>query len=125
MIDKRTNHASLELFLEVHDIMRKIQVLRHGLGVVDIVERAATVLRGAIALELREAALIPQLHGEADDGAALLLQEGGNGGRVDASRHSDGDESALRFGALGESIELGGCVHVNYILADVPHREAR
>jgi hypothetical protein len=49
----------------------------------------------------------------------LLLQESGNGGRVDTARHGDGDEAALRFCALGEGVELGGCVHGdNLIVAD-------
>src|SRR5438552_1802692 len=37
--------------------MRKIQVLRHGLGVVDVVKRATAVLRGTVALKLGETAL--------------------------------------------------------------------
>src|SRR5205807_8436834 len=59
LIDERTHDASLELLLEVHDVVRKIQVLRHRLRVVDIVERAATMLRGAVALKFGETALIP------------------------------------------------------------------
>jgi len=77
------------------------------------------VLRGAVALKFGEAALVPELHGEADDCAALLLQESGNGGRVDTARHGDGDEAALGFCALGEGVELGGQVHAdNLIVAD-------
>jgi hypothetical protein len=60
--------------------MRKIQVLGDALGIVDVVERAAAVLLGAVALQFWEAALIPELHGEADDGAALFLENGGDGG---------------------------------------------
>jgi len=94
-------------------------VLRYGLGVIDVIERAAAVLRGAVALKFGEAALVPELHGEADDCAALLLQESGNGGRVDTARHGDGDEAALGFCALGEGVELGGQVHGdNLIVAD-------
>ena len=99
--------------------MRKIQVLRHGLGVVHIIERAAAVLRGAIALKLREAALVPELHGKADDGAALLLQESGDGGRVDTSGHGDGDQPALSFDALGQGVELDGCAHADSIISSI------
>src|SRR6267143_3826199 len=79
LVDEGADDAGLELFLEVHDVVRKIQVLRYGFGVVHVVERAAAVLRGAVALKFGEAALVPELHGEADYGAALLLQESGNG----------------------------------------------
>jgi hypothetical protein len=119
LIHKRAYDARLELFLEIHNVVREIQVLRYGLGVINVIERTAAVLRGAVALKLGEAALVPELHGEADDGAALLLQEGGNGGRVDTAGHGDGDEAVPGFGALGEGIELGSCVHGdNLIVAD-------
>jgi hypothetical protein len=71
--------------------MGKIQVLRYGLSVIDIVERAAAVLRGAIALQFREAALVPELHGKADNGVALLLQESGDRGRIHSARHCHSD----------------------------------
>ena len=44
------------MLLEVHIVVRKIQVLRNSLGVVDVVERAAAVLCGAVALKFGEAA---------------------------------------------------------------------
>src|SRR5882724_2410199 len=72
LLDERTHYTGLELFLEVDDVVREIQMLRDTLGVVDVVERAAAMLRGAVALKFGEAALIPELHGEADDGATLL-----------------------------------------------------
>jgi hypothetical protein len=50
---------------------------------------------------------------------ALLQQEGGNGRRVDTSGHGDGNEAALGYGALGESVELGRWAHGdNFILPD-------
>ena len=97
LIDERAHDALLELLLEVHDVMRKIQVLRDALGVVDIVERAAAVLLGTVALEFGEAALVPELHREADDGVALLLKDGGDGGGIDAAGHGDRDQAALGF----------------------------
>jgi len=112
LIDERTHHALLELLLEIYDVMWKIQVLRDGFGVVDIVEGTATVLRGAVALKFGETALVPQLHREAYDGAALLLQKRRNSGRVDTTRHGDSDEAELRFGALGQGVELGRCCHI-------------
>jgi len=117
VVDEGTHHASLEVLLEVHHVMRKMQMLCHGLGVIDVIEGAATVLRGAIALKFGEAALVPELHGQADDGVALLLQEGSNGRRVDAAGHGYGDEAALSLGASGESVELGHCAHANSIIS--------
>jgi hypothetical protein len=72
--------------------MRKIQVLRHGLCVIDVIERAAAVLGRGVTLQFGEAALVPELHGEADNGAALLLQECGDSGRIDTAGHSDSDK---------------------------------
>jgi hypothetical protein len=106
LIHEGTHHARLELLLEIHDVMGKIQVLRDGFGIVNVVERAAPVLLGAVTLQFGETALIPELHGEADDGAALLLQQSGNSGRVHASGHGNSDEAALRFRALGQGVEL-------------------
>jgi hypothetical protein len=50
---------------------------------------------------------------------ALLLQESGDCGRVDTAGHGNGDEAALCFGALGESLELDRRIHGdNLIVAD-------
>jgi hypothetical protein len=111
LVHERAHHARLELLLEIHNVVREIQVLRYGLGVIHVIKRAAAVLRGAVGLKFGEAALVPELHRKADDGAALLLQESGNSGRVDTAGHGDGDEAALNFCALGEGLELGGHVH--------------
>jgi hypothetical protein len=100
--------------------VRKIQVLCDSFGVVDVIERTAAMLRGAVALKFREAALIPELHGEPDDGMALLLQKRGDGGGIDATRHAHGNEAALSFRALRESVELGSGVHGdNFILPNL------
>ena len=99
------------MLLEVHHIVREIQVLRYRLGVIDVIERAAAVPCGAGALKFGEATLIPELHGEAHDSAALLLQERGNSGRVDAAGHGDGHEAAPGLGALGKGVELGDGRH--------------
>src|SRR5712691_8639836 len=92
-------------------------MLRYGLGVIDVIERATAVLRVAVALKFGEAALVPELHGEADDGAALLLEKGCNRGRVDSTGHGYGDEAALGFRALGQGVELGGCIHADSIIS--------
>src|SRR5439155_22902502 len=89
-----------------------IQAMRHGRGVVDVPKRATEVLRGTVALNRLETALVPQWHGEANDGASLLLQQSGNRGRVDTAGHGDSDETALGFRALGQGVELGRCCHI-------------
>ena len=102
VFDEGADDAVLELRFEIDDVVRKIQVLRDPLGVVNIVERTAAVLSGSVALEFRQAALVPELHGEADNGAALLLKHGGHGGRVDATRHGHGDQARRRLCANGQ-----------------------
>jgi hypothetical protein len=114
LFDERAHDALLELILEIHHVVREIQVLRDTLGVVDVIERATTMLRGTFALKLREAALIPKLHGEADDGAALLKQDSGDGGRIHAAGHSDGDKAGLNRGGGRERIELDLRGHANF-----------
>src|SRR6266436_2860344 len=104
-------------------------MLRYGLGVIDVIERATAVLRVAVALKFGEAALVPELHGEADDGAALLLEKGCNRGRVDSAGHGYGDEAALGFGALGQGVELDGGIHADSIISGLVsiclHRDVR
>jgi len=53
-------------------------VLRHTLGVIDIVNRAAALAVRASMVQLRQAALVPQLHGQADHRKSALLQTGRN-----------------------------------------------
>ena len=93
LIHKRTHDARLELLLEVHDVMREIQMPRHGLCVVDIVERAAASLYRLIgqAMMTREAALIPELKREPHDVVALLSH--------DDTEYQRADLMALRWGA--------------------------
>jgi hypothetical protein len=100
--------------------MRKIQMLRDGFGVINVVEGTAAMLRGAVALQFGQTPLIPELHRESDDVAALLLKECCDCGGIDASGHGNGDETALRFHALGEGVKSCGGVHGdNFILTDL------
>ena len=66
MLDERANDAGFKLLFEVDDVVREVQLLCDALGVVDIVEGAATMLRRAVALQFGQAALIPKLHGQAN-----------------------------------------------------------
>jgi len=123
LFNEGAHDAGFELFFKVDDVVWKIQVLRDALGVVDVVEGAATVLRGAIALEFGEAALIPELHGEADDGAILLEKNRGNGGGVDTTGHGYGDKarSGLGSGCRRKRVELELRGHAGSILAFLPN----
>src|SRR6476646_3238785 len=93
LVHEWAHDALLELLLEIHDVVRKVEVLGDTLGVVDVIERAAAMLLGAIALQLRQAALIPELHRETDDSVALFLENRGDSGRIDTPGHGDGDQA--------------------------------
>ncbi len=95
LFDERTHDALLELVFEVHNVVGEIQVLRDTLGVVNVIERTAAMLRRAIPLKFREAALIPQLHRQADDGPFLLPQNSGHGRGIDATGHGDRHKAGL------------------------------
>src|SRR6266567_1300286 len=76
-LDERTNHVALETLLVIDHVIRDADLLRHAAGIVDIIERAATSLHGlGHALLPSEAALVPELHGEADDVVSLRAQHG-------------------------------------------------
>ncbi len=63
LIHERANHARFKLLLEVNNVMRKIQMLRHALRIVNVVKRAAAMLHRPIVPQFRQAALVPELHG--------------------------------------------------------------
>jgi hypothetical protein len=107
LFDKRAHNALFELLFKIHNVVGKIQVLRDPFGIVNVVERAATVLRWPIALKFRQAALIPQLHRETNDGAALSEQDSGDGGRIHAPGHGHGDQTGLNRSGRRQRIKLG------------------
>ena len=106
LLDEGANDARFELLFEIDDVVRKIQMLGHALGVVHVVERAAAMLSGAVGLQFGKPALIPQLHGEADHGPLLLEQYGRNGGGIHAAGHGDSDESRLSVRGHRQGIEI-------------------
>ncbi len=107
LVHERANDPGFELLFEIDDIMGKIQVLRHALGVIDIVNGAAAMLRRACGLHGRQAALIPQLHGQADDAAVLLQHQRGDYGAVHSAAHSHGYD-IRRAAPQQESVRLVG-----------------
>jgi hypothetical protein len=82
--------------LLIDDVVRDVELLGYVACVVDIVDGAAAALDClGHALVSGEAALVPELEGEADDLVALGAQECGDGGGVDSSGHGDGDGLAI------------------------------
>ncbi len=92
VLDERTDHGLLKTPLEIDDVVWNTKVLGDTARVADIVERTAPLAAGFLRLaalrrRLRQAALIPELHGQADDGCAGLLQDRGHCGTIDAAAH--------------------------------------
>src|ERR1700730_6165407 len=71
-----------------------------------------------IALQLREAALVPELHGQPDNGVALLLQEGRDRRGIHPTAHSHSNQAALELRAGGQSVQLCSAAHALLILRE-------
>src|SRR5690242_13417904 len=75
ILDERPDDLALEAIFVVDDVVRYSDGLRDGSRVVDVVERATTPLHGlGHAFLAGEAALIPELHGEAHHIVALCAK---------------------------------------------------
>ena len=113
--DERADDGLLEGLLEIDDVERDAEVAGDAAGVMHVVDGAAAMPRSPVARrvsgQLRQAALIPKLHGEADDGLAALAQHGRDGGAVDAAAHGHGD--GVRCGNGGRIIVRRVVVHRN------------
>jgi hypothetical protein len=79
-------------------------------------KRAAAVLGAAIALKFREATLVPELHGQANDGAAFLLQNRGDRRGVHPAGHGHRDQTGLRRRFYGQRLELCGARHIELLV---------
>ena len=76
----------------IDHVVGDAQRLGYAASVVDVVDRTAASLDGLRhACVSGEAALVPELHGQADDGAPFGAQHGRYGRGVDSSRHGNGD----------------------------------
>jgi hypothetical protein len=103
--DEGLDDLGFEAVLLVDDVIRDVELLGHVARVVDVVDAAAAALDGlGHAFVSGEAALIPELEGEANEGVALGAQECGDGGGVDSSGHGDGDGLALVLGRGGHCV---------------------
>src|SRR5487761_114976 len=96
IIHERANHALLKRLLEIHNVKRKAKMPRDAARVVNVVERAAAMRRGPFGRgKLREAALVPELHRQANDRLGSFVEERGDSRAVDATAHGDGGERGL------------------------------
>jgi len=84
-VDEIVDDRLAELVLEVHDVMGDSQNASDSTGVLDRAEATATGVAGVCL------ALLPYLHGEANDVVAAALQDGGGYGAVYAAGHGDED----------------------------------
>ena len=91
VVDERADHLFFEAILEVDDVIRNAQMLGDLACVVDIVQRAAAADGAAFGNQFRQAPLIPELHGQADDTKALAREQPGYDGAVHTARHGNGD----------------------------------
>src|SRR3984893_9845589 len=92
LLDERPHHVALKPILVINHVVGDADGLSDATGVVHIVQRAATPLhRLGHALMARETALVPKLHRQADDLMSLGPQYGRHSGRINPTRHSNGD----------------------------------
>jgi hypothetical protein len=88
LLDEWTNHVALEAILMIDDVVRDAEMLSDAAGIVDVVEGAAASgdLLGH-AFVSSKTALVPELHGEADEVVALGAEHGCDGGGIYTARH--------------------------------------
>ncbi len=102
--DEGAHDLGLEAGLLVDEVVGDVELLGYAAGVVDIIYRTASALYGlGHAFVSGEAALVPELEGEADELVALRLEERGDRGGVDSAGHGYGD------GLGGGVFECFGC----------------
>src|SRR4029077_13250923 len=95
---ERADHVSLEALLVIDDVIRDPDLLGNAAGVVDVVEGAAASWYGVgHALVAGEAALVPELHRQADDVVSFGAQHGRDGGGVHTARHGYGDRIGIQL----------------------------
>ena len=92
LFDERLHDLALESVFMIDHVIRDAESLGDTARVVDIVERAAAALHCfRHAFVPSQTALVPQLHGQADDVVSLGAKHGRDGRRVDSARHGYGD----------------------------------
>ena len=99
--DEGADDLGFEAVLRVDEVVGDAEVLGYVAGVVDVVDGAAAALGNGlgdaeVGVVGGEAALVPELEGEADEGMSLGVEERGDGGGVDAAGHGYGNGVLLR-----------------------------
>src|ERR1035438_689434 len=95
LFDKGTHNIALKALFVIDDVVGNAECFGDATGVVDIVDRTAATLDGFGHADVSgEAALVPELHGEANEAVAFGAEHGRNGGGVNSSRHGYGDGCA-------------------------------
>src|SRR5882724_10521713 len=112
LFDEGTDYVALKTLFVIDDIVRDADGLGDTARVVDVVERAAASLDGlGHALVSSEAALVPELHRQADDVMPLNAEHGRYGRGVDSAGHGDRDGLGGHGGIVNGR---GGTVPVGY-----------
>src|SRR5947209_1904666 len=91
-LHKGTHHVILETILVVDHVVRDTEVLGDTAGIVNVIDGAAAslhLLRHS--LMARQAALVPELHGQPHHVITLGAQHGRDGGRIHTAGHSYGN----------------------------------
>ncbi len=99
--DEGADYLGLEAILRVDEVVGDAEVLGYVAGVVDVIDGAAAALgnglgEAEVGVVGGQAALVPELEGEADEGVSLGVEERGDGGGVDAAGHGYGNGVLLR-----------------------------
>ncbi len=116
--DEGLDDLVFEAVLLVDDVVGDVELLGYAAGVVDVVDGAAASLDcfGHAGVPA-EAALVPELEGESDEGVALGAEKCGDGGGVDSSGHGYGDGFWLRhrYSLIVSRNEWGGTGAVAWV----------
>ena len=88
-VRKVLDHAVPEAAFRINDVMREVQLIRHGARIHDVAP-------GTARARLRRLTVIVKLEGRADHLVALPFEQRGHYGAVHASRHSNEDTHGLQ-----------------------------
>src|SRR6202050_4214542 len=100
-LNKRPHYVAFETLFVIDHVVGDAKSLSHTACVVDVIDRTAAPLDGFRHTGVSgETALVPELHGQADDAAPFGAQHGRNGRGVHSSPHSNGDGFRIQHPAV-------------------------
>src|SRR5271163_2902043 len=92
LLDERPHHIALKTLFVIDHVIRNAESLGNTTRIVDVVNRAAAALHGfRHAFVASKSALVPELHGQADEAASFGAEHGRDCRGVDSSRHGYSD----------------------------------